>query len=337
MSVRIDDFGTLPDGRKVQAVTLAAGAVRATILTFGGILQALHMPGRDGRSANVTLGHDDISGYLVSRSYPGAIIGRTAGRIAGGRITVDGQCYQLNRNEGPNTLHGGAQGFDRALWHLDGTATEGDVALLQLSHLSPAGDQGYPGALAVTATYRLDATGLTLTLAATTDAPTPVNLTWHPYWNLSGRTLPVGDHVVQLDAPAYYPSGAGQVTAQAAPVAGTVFDLRVPQPLAAIIASPDRQALAAGGLDHVFVRGNGSAAVLTHPVSGRRLRITSPEPALVVYTGVGLAGGPPGHGGQVIGRHSGIAFEPQALPDALPVLRPGATWHWQMTLAFDLD
>lgn len=337
MSVAVTDFGALPDGRKVQAVTLAAGGVRATILTLGGILQALHLPDRDGCSANVTLGHDDVAGYLASRSYPGAIIGRTAGRIAGGRITVDGQRYQLSRNEGPNTLHGGAQGFDRALWHLDGTATEGDAALLHLSHLSPAGDQGYPGAMAVTATYRLDVDGLTLSLAATADASTPVNLTWHPYWNLSGSTLPVGDHVVQLDAPAYYPSGAGQVTTQAVPVAGTVFDLRAPQPLAAIIASRDRQAQAAGGIDHVFVRGSGSAAVLTHPASGRRLRVSSPEPALVVYTGVGLAGGPPGHGGQVIGRHSGIAFEPQALPDALPILRPGATWRWQMTLAFDVD
>ncbi|MGL4541462.1 MAG: aldose epimerase family protein, partial [Polymorphobacter sp.] len=165
---------------------------------------------------------------------------------------------------------------------------------------------------------------------------TPVNLTWHPYWNLAGAGT-LGDHVVQLDAPAYYPASAGQVTATAVPVAGTVFDLRDPQRLDAILASRDRQAVAAGGIDHVFVRGNGVAAVLRHPASGRRLTVTSPEPALVVYTGVGLAGGPPGHGGQVIGRHAGIAFEPQALPDALPVLRPGATFDWQMALAFGTD
>ncbi|TFU05966.1 galactose mutarotase [Polymorphobacter arshaanensis] len=337
VNVSVSDFGTLPDGSMVQAVTLSAGAVRATILTLGGILQSLQMPGRDGCCAEVTLGHDDVAGYLTSRSYPGAIIGRTAGRIAGGRVSVDGVTHQLSQNEGDNTLHGGAQGFDRALWRLVAAMVEDGAAVLRLSHQSTAGDQGYPGALTVVATYRLDAAGLTLALAATSDAPTPVNLTWHPYWNLSGAGTPVGDHVLQLDASAYYPSGAGQVTAGAAPVAGTVFDFRVPQQLGDILASADPQAVAAGGIDHVFVRGSGTAAVLSHPASGRRLTVTSPAPALVVYSGVGLAGGPPGHGGQVIGRHGGIAFEPQALPDALPVLRPGATFDWQMTLGFDTD
>jgi aldose 1-epimerase len=336
VKVTVADFGALPDGRMVQAVTLTAGSVRATILTLGGILQSLQMPGRDGRCAEVTLGHDDVAGYRASRSYPGAIIGRTAGRIAGGRISVDGIVHQLSRNEGDNTLHGGAQGFDRALWRLVDAKVEDGAAVLRLTHQSPAGDQGYPGALTVVATYRLDGAGLTLALAAISAAPTPLNLTWHPYWNLAGGGT-VGDHVLQLDAPAYYPSGAGQVTAGAAPVDGTVFDLRTPQRLGDILASTDRQAMAAGGIDHVFVRGSGTAAVLRHPASGRRLSVSSPAPALVVYTGVGLAGGPPGHVGQVIGRHGGIAFEPQALPDALPVLRPGARFEWQMTLGFDTD
>ncbi len=216
--IAVADFGALPDGRMVHAVTLSAGSVRATVLTLGGILQSLQMPDRDGRCAEVTLGHDDVAGYLASRSYPGAIIGRTAGRIAGGRIAVDGRDFQLSQNEGDNTLHGGAQGFDRALWRLDAATVEHGAAVLRLTHQSPAYDQGYPGALTVVATYRLDAAGLNLSLAATSDAPTPVNLTWHPYWNLSGANTPVGDHVLQLDAPAYYPSGAGQVTARAAPV-----------------------------------------------------------------------------------------------------------------------
>ncbi|MGL4542505.1 MAG: galactose-1-epimerase, partial [Polymorphobacter sp.] len=98
MTVTIADFGTLPDGRMVQAVTLSAGVVRACLLTLGGILQSLQLPGRDGRCAEVTLGHDDVAGYLASRSYPGAIIGRTAGRIAGGRISVDGRDWQLSQN-----------------------------------------------------------------------------------------------------------------------------------------------------------------------------------------------------------------------------------------------
>jgi len=337
-SAQVRDFGALPDGRMVHAVTLRAGRIEMCVLTLGGILQSARAPDRNGMMGELTLGYACVADYLAGRSYMGAIIGRTAGRIAGGRIAVNGRDYPLSRNENGNTLHGGVTGFDRALWRLQAAGVEDGAAVLRLAHTSPAGDQGYPGTLSIEALYRLDDTQLTLSLTATSDAPTPVNLTWHPYWNLSGGVEPVGDHLLMLDAPAYYPSGEGQVTGAAAPVAGSVFDLRTPQPLAAILASRDPQAVAAGGIDHVFVRGSEQfAARLAHPASGRTLTWTSAAPALVVYTGAGLAGGPAGRGGVAIVRHAAIAIEPQALPDALPVLAPGARFDWRCGLTFGQD
>lgn len=326
MDIQRDDFGVMPDGAPVEAVTLRApSGMTVRILTLGGILQSVLAPDAKGQFADVVLGFDDVAGYLASPAYHGAIIGRVAGRLAGGRIKVDGRDYYLSRNDGQNTLHGGKLGFDRAIWRIGDLGADETGAWLRLAHDSPIGDQGFPGALAVTADYRLDPSGaLTVTLMAEAGDPTPVNLTLHPYWNLAGGG-DVSDHLLTLAADEVFAMGPDLVPARApSPVAGTPLDLRQPSPV--------------GDLDNLFVAsGRQPAARVAHPPSGRTLTIESEAPAIVAYGGAGLAGGPPGKDGAVYGAGGGLAIEPQARPDDLPILRPGETRRWSVRFVLGTD
>ncbi|HEY0778175.1 MAG TPA: hypothetical protein VGD56_09435, partial [Gemmatirosa sp.] len=177
-------FGTAPDGRAVALHTLDAGPVRVGVATYGGHLTAITVPDRDGRPADVALGYDDLAGYVGDTAYFGALVGRYANRIARGRFTLDGVAYTLAINNPPNALHGGVVGFNRVVWDAE-PVTAGDAAGVVLRHTSPAGDQGYPGALDVRVTYTVTADALAIDYHAAADAPTPVNLTQHTYWNLA--------------------------------------------------------------------------------------------------------------------------------------------------------
>ncbi|MEI4471287.1 aldose epimerase family protein [Frigidibacter sp. MR17.24] len=326
-------FGHLPDGQAIRRVTLTAGPVSARIITFGAALQALVTPDRDGTPDDIVLGHDDLQGYLDHRGCFGATIGRVANRIAGAGFTLDGRRYDLPANDGPNTLHGGPEGFDRRPWQIEALAPDA----VTLSLVSPDGDQGFPGRLRATARYTLEpAAGgavLTIALAAETDAPTPVSLTHHSFFALPGaRALPGRPHSAldcRLTIPAarYLPVDADAIPRAPAPVGATPFDFRDGRQPATAMRS---RSLA--GYDHCLCLDPGTITA-EDPVSGRRIAMTTDAPGLQLYTGNFLDGRVTGKNGHAYRAHDALCLEPQLWPDAVnrpegwcgrpAILRPG--------------
>ena len=320
-------FGTMKDGTVVDAVTLAgANGVKARIVALGATLQALEAPGRDGRVADVTLGYDDLASYVDHPNYWGQTIGRYANRIAGGRFTLDGKPYQLTVNDKTNSLHGGTTGFDKRLWQIADVSQAGGIARVALRLVSPAGDQGYPGTLTTTVTYTLDDKGaLTIDFAATSDAPTIVNLTNHALFNMAGEGAPEGalGNRLTVAARRYTPVNAALIpTGELKPVAGTPFDLTRERVLAEVVRDGrDPQIVVGRGIDHNYVLDEGKtaapklAARLEDPASGRVLEVLSDQPGLQVYTGNVLDGTLIGKKGHLYRMGDGIALEPQVFPD----------------------
>ena len=228
LSLSREPFGTTPDGEAVERVTLGFGAgFQLSAISYGAAVQELWAPDRDGRRANIVLGFADIDGYTREPShYFGAIIGRVANRIGGGRFTLDGLAYELARNDGGNSLHGGPRGFDKQVWTIVGASVASHLGRVVFRHTSPDGEMGYPGTLEVEAAYTLSAGSLRIDLTATTDKPTIVNLTAHPLWNLAGEGEgTTDDHLLTLRARRYTPIDEALLpTGEVAPVSGTPFD-----------------------------------------------------------------------------------------------------------------
>lgn len=309
----------MPDGRVVERVRLgAAPGVVLDLLTLGATVHRLEVAGADGVRRQVALGRDSVEDLLGVDGFLGASIGRYANRIAGGRFTVDGAVVEVATSDRGNALHGGPDGFDKRLWTLESA----DDTRAVLSLVSPAGDQGYPGTLTARVTYGVEGGVeggvVRITLEATTDAVTVVNLTNHTYLNLDGDGAGTIDgHTLQVHASSYLPvDGTGIPRAGFAPVEGTPFDLRRPTALGPLLRLDDPQLAAAGGLDHDFaVDGTGlrTAAVLRSEASGLALELRSDQPGLQVYTGNVLTG--PGRAGRRYRQGDGIALEPQLHPD----------------------
>nr|WP_253201012.1 aldose epimerase family protein [Sphingomonas quercus] len=319
-------FGTLADGTAIEAVTLSArNGVSARIISFGATLQAFNVPDRSGRTVDIELGYDTLADYVARPNFWGASIGRYANRIAGGKFTLDGQSYQLPLNDKTNSLHGGTQGFDKRPWRITGVKS-GAAASVTLALTSPAGDQGYPGKLEVTATYALDDAGnLTIDYDATSDAPTIVNLTNHAIFNLAGEGAPGGilRHRLMMPARRFTPVNAALIpTGELAPVAGTPFDFTRARTIEdGIRDGRDRQILFGRGIDHNFVLDAGAtpepklAARLEDPDSGRVLEVLTDQPGVQIYTGNFLDGTIVGKAGHLYRMGDGIALEPQKFPD----------------------
>jgi aldose 1-epimerase len=325
-----------------------------SILTLGGILQEVCVPDRDGRGANVTLGFAGLAGYtgdayLAANPYFGAIVGRYANRIAGGRFTLDGTAHAVTVNDPPNALHGGARGFDRRVWAAQAIDGGDGTVGVRLTGTSPDGEEGFPGTLTTAVTYTLDGRGaLRVDFDASTDAPTVVNLTSHAYWNLRGEgagTVEAAE--LEVRAGAYAATDEHLVpTGALVTVDGTPLDFRTPAAIGARIAEPFAPLAAAGGYDHDWIldrHGPGlvEAATLRDRASGRALRVLTTQPALHVYTGNLLDGTLRGASGGPYGPRSGVAFEAQHLPDspnhpAFPstVLRPGERYRHATVYAF---
>ncbi|MEU6533579.1 aldose epimerase family protein [Streptomyces sp. NPDC046928] len=320
-----EHFGTLSDGTEVHRWTLERAGVRARVLSYGGIVQSLEVPDRDGRTADVVLGFADLDGYVTHPGpYLGALIGRYANRIAGGRFPLDGVTYALDPNTPPNSLHGGARGFDKRVW--DVTPVEHG---LRLTRVSPHGEEGFPGRLEVTATYTLEADGaLRFVYEAVTDAPTVVNLTNHSYFNLAGADSgDAGGHELRLDASRFTPVDADLIpTGALEDVTGTRFDFR-------------RTRKVGSGYDHNFVLDKGvtgdarEVAELYDPSTGRVLTVATTEPGLQLYTADQL--------GEPFSPGDGIALETQHFPDSpnrpefpSTVLRPGQVYRSETVYAF---
>jgi aldose 1-epimerase len=321
-----ESFGTLENGTRIEAVTLTnQHGVSARVISYGATLQAFNAPDRKGRIADIVLGYDDLAGYIQRPNYFGATVGRYANRIAGARFTLDGKTYQLSRNDKTNSLHGGAEGFDKQVWRIT-AVKDGPVASVTLKLTSPAGDQGYPGTLQVSATYTLDESGaLTIDYDATTDAPTVVNLTNHAIFNLEGEGTRHGvlGHRLTIPASRYTPVNSQLIpTGELHAVKDTVFDFTHGRLLEeGVRDGNDAQIVAGRGYDHNFVLDAGAtpepklAARLEDPDSGRVLEVLSTEPGIQVYTGNFLDGTLIGKRGQLYRMGDGIALEPQRFPD----------------------
>jgi aldose 1-epimerase len=326
--VERDVFGQLEDGSEVARFTLTgAGGLRAQVIELGATLTSLQVPGPGGQVVDVVLGFDDLDGYVKDSSYLGVIAGRFANRIAKGRFTLDGTTYELATNNGANHLHGGDRGFGKRLW--TGTAEGGGV---RFSYTSADGEEGYPGTLDVSVTYSLTSDGgLRLDYEATTDAPTPVNVTNHAYFNLAGGGT-ILDHTLELRADAYTPVDAGLIpTGELLDVTDSPFDFRTATAIGARIADVE------GGYDHNWVLNGGITGEprvigqLTDPASGRSMQILTTEPGVQFYSG-NFLDGLGGRAGAEYAQHTGLCLETQHFPDSpnqpdFPsvILRPGET------------
>jgi aldose 1-epimerase len=350
-------FGVTPAGEAVSLFTLTnAHGMEVRAMTYGGIIVSLKVPDRAGRLGDVVLGYDSLAGYLKASPYFGAIVGRYANRIAGARFVLGGHTYQLPANDGKNSLHGGAKGFDKVVWAAESVRSDSGVGVA-FTHTSPDGDQGYPGNLTMRVTYTLtDKNELVVDYHATADQPTPINLAQHSYFNLAGEGS--GDilgHVLWVNADRYTPVDSTLIpTGDLATVAGTPFDFRAATPIGRRIGQDDEQLKRGKGYDHNFVlnqgggAGGGSgggglvhAARVVEPTTGRTLDVYTTEPGLQFYSGNFLDGSITGKSGHVYAHRSGFCLESQHFPDspnhpAFPsaVLSPGQEYRSQTVFAF---
>jgi len=346
--VKRTPFGVMPDGSPVELFTFRnAGGTEVAATNYGGIIVSLLVRDRTGVPGDVVLGFDSLDEYLDHSPYFGAIVGRYANRIRGGRFTLDGAAVQLATNNGPNHLHGGIRGFDKVVWQAQPLATP-EGSGIALFHVSPAGDEGYPGRLELRVRYLLsEADELVVDFEATSDAPTPVNLTQHSYFNLAGAGR--GDilgHELTLQADRFTPVDEALIpTGALAPVAETPLDFRARTSIGARIDAGHPQLRFGGGYDHNYVvRRTGPglvpAARVEEPDSGRSLEVRTTEPGLQLYTGNSL-GALAGKQGSRYGRRSGLCLETQHFPDspnqpAFPdtILRPGRRYRSRTVFAF---
>jgi len=352
-------FGVLPDGRAVTAYTLRnAGGMEVVAIDYGAIITHLRVPDAVGSHGDVALGFDTLDGYLSDPPYFGAIVGRYGNRIAAGRFTLDGGEYELATNNGPNHLHGGIVGFDKVLWDVEmlelGETEEGGPAgALRMTYVSPDGEEGYPGTLTTRVTYTLrDDDALVIDYAITTDAPTPVNVTQHTYFNLaaSGDVLA---HVLTLNADHFTPVDSTLIpTGEIAAVAGTPFDFTAAKPIGRDIDADDEQLGFGGGYDHNFVLNRDAAtdavdralvlaAEVFEPASGRVLEVLTTEPGVQFYSGNFLDGTITGKNGGPYEYRGGFCLETQHFPDSpnqptfpSTILRPDETYHSRTEFRF---
>jgi aldose 1-epimerase len=332
-------FGQTKDGTPVDLYTLRnSKGAEARISNYGGLVISLKVPDRNGKLGDVTLGYDNLNGYLKETPYFGALIGRYGNRIAKGKFVLDGKEYELAVNNGSNALHGGLRGFDKVVWEPKILASAEGPAL-ELKYLSKDGEEGYPGNLSVTAVYTLtEDNALKLEFTATTDKDTVVNLTHHSYFNLSGKGDILG-HVVMIPADYFTPVDDTLIpTGKLEPVQGTPFDFRKPTAIGARINQENEQLKFGGGYDHNWVINKplgqyGLMARVTEPTTGRIMEVFSTEPGLQFYSGNFLDGTLTGKGGWVYQHRNGFCMEPQHYPDSpnkpqfpTVVLKPGQVY-----------
>lgn len=329
------------NGTPVERFVLTNEAgLSVALLTFGAIIQELHVPDASGQTANVVLGFRTLPQYLAKHPHFGSVIGRYANRIGGASFSLDGTEYHLTPNKGSFTAHGGSRPFDRYIWNAEVVDTDHGPGV-KMTHVSADGDEGFPGELTVSVTYSLTPdNGLRLDYAATTTKPTVHNITNHAYFNLTGESAgDVEHHIMWLNATEYTPTGTDQIpTGEIAKVKGTALDFTTPRPLDdAIRHGRDPQIRIARGIDHNFVvrRRKGSnelvkAGTLEDPASGRIMTILTTMPGVQVYTSNSLDGSIVGYSGRLYRQSDAVCFETQNFPDApnhrefpSAVLRPG--------------
>jgi aldose 1-epimerase len=323
------------DGKPVYLFTLTnKHGVQVKISNYGGTVTSWITPDKSGNKSNIVLGFDSLSGYLAKPPYFGALIGRYGNRIGKATFKIDTATYKLAANNGVNHLHGGNKGYDKVVW--DATPATDSSSSLTLTYLSKDGEEGYPGNLDIKVVYTLtDDDELLIDYSATTDKATPVNLTNHCYFNLTGDAgNTILDHRLQINADRYTPVDAGLIpTGELKAVKGTPFDFLQPHKIGERIAAVD------GGYDHNWVlnrKGNDLelVATLSDSLSGRKLEVFTTEPGLQFYSGNFLDGTLKTPDGKPIMIHTALCLETQHFPDspnkpAFPttILKPGEKYH----------
>lgn len=340
-------FGTTKDGKAVEIYTLSSADIQVKIITYGARIQSVMAPDRTGKRADVVLGFNDIAGYQSDNPYFGAVVGRYGNRIAKGAFSIDGKTFHVPINNNGQSLHGGLVGFDKLVW----SAREINDGI-EMTLVSPDGDQGYPGTLTAHVRYTLHGHDLRLEYSATTDKPTVTNLTNHSYFNLAGEgSGNVLKQTIMINADRYTPVDSVQIpTGTLDSVTGTPFDLRKPHAIGAEIDADNEQLKLGKGYDHNWVL-NGPAgtlkvaAVATDPASGRTLTVSTTQPGVQFYTGNFLVDGAiTGKSGKTYDQRNAFCLETQHFPDspnqpAFPstLLKPGETLHTTTVFAFGVQ
>jgi aldose 1-epimerase len=326
-------YGTF-EGQEVKQFTLTnTNGIIVKILNYGGYVTNIIVPDKQGVKEDVVLGFDSLTGYLQKNNpFMGCIVGRYANRIGKAKFVLDGKTYQLAANNNGNSLHGGTKGFDKVIWDAQ---LQGNNSL-ELRYTSKDGEEGYPGTLQVQVIYTLTpANELKIEYNATTDKPTPVNLTNHSYFNLSaGRDSTILGHQLMLNADRFTAVDATLIpTGELPAVKGTAMDFTTPTTIGTDIAK------VAGGYDHNWVLNTnpdsiGLAATLYHEGTGRFMEVFTTQPGIQFYTGNFLDGTLIGKGGRKYIQHAGLCLETQHFPDSpnrpsFPntILRPGEKYH----------
>lgn len=337
-SLTKQSFGTTPDGKAVDLYVLTnTKGVTAKIMTRGAAIVQMLVPDRNGKLGDVTLGFDNLEGYLQKDNpYFGTIVGRYGNRIAKGKFTLDGRSYTLATNNGANSLHGGIKGFDKVIWSAQPVESKAGVAV-KFTYVSPDGEEGYPGALTVSVVYTLTENNeLRLDYTATTDKATVINITNHAYWNLAGEGDILG-HKLMLAADKFTPVDDGLIpTGELKDVKGSVMDFTFSHAIG------DRFGELTNvprGYDHNYVLRAGLtaepklAATVEEPKSGRVLEVLTTEPGVQFYSGNFLDGTLKGKQGALYKQHAALCLETQHFPDSpnqptfpTTVLRPGQTY-----------
>jgi len=341
MDIDVKPFGTTPDGEAVRLYSLRnATGMTAEIMTYGAIVVSLNVPDRDGDMADIVLGYDNLEGYIKETPYFGAIVGRYGNRIGKGKFTLDGVTYTLATNNDENHLHGGIKGFDKVVWD-DEPLWRSDGVGVKLCYLSADGEEGYPGNLQATVTYVLtNKNELRIEYEATTDKATPVNLTHHGYFNLTGGRRDILDHELMLKAVQFTPVDAGLIpTGHLVDVEGTPMDFRQSTAIGARINGDYEQLKFGGGYDHNWVlHKSGKAVTLAarvyEPTTGRVMEVRTTEPGIQFYAGNFLDGTITGKRGIVYTHRYGFCLETQHFPDSpnkpgfpSTILRPGGKYE----------
>ena len=346
--IRKEVFGTTPDGHSVNLYTMTnAHGMEVRAMNYGGIVVSLRVPDRSGTLADVVLGYDDLKPYLTNKPYFGALIGRYGNRIADGKFTLDGVEYHLAKNNGPNSLHGGLEGFNKVLWHAESAESNRGVELV-LTYTSKDGEEGFPGNLKTNVTYTLtEQNELIFEYEARTDKATPVNLTHHGYFNLAGEgNGDVLEHELMLNADRFTPVDKTLIpTGELRSVIGTPLDFTKPNAIGTRIHENFEQLAIAGGYDHNFViHRKGDSLELTarvyEPRSGRVMEVLTTEPGVQFYSS-NFLDGEQGKKGHIYNKHAAFCLETQHFPDSpnhpdfpSTLLRPGQAYHSQTIYKF---
>ena len=345
LTVSPADFESDIDGDSVKLYTLTNGTAVAAITNYGARVISLQVPDNNGNLVDVVLGYKDLASYRQpGEGFYGAVVGRYGNRIAKGQFELDGQQYQLELNDGPNTLHGGTNGFFAKVWEVKHVTDSS----LELQYVSPDGDAGYPGKLEATVVYTLTSgNALDIAYHATTDKATVVNLTNHAYFNLSGEgDSTILDHLLTIHADGYTPVDETLIpTGEIAPVENTPFDFRQPTAIGARIDTADAQLLLGKGYDHNFVlkkeAGLQLVATVESPKTGIVMDILTEEPGLQFYSGNFMDNVQNAKGGKTYGYRSAFCLETQHFPDApnqpdfpSTVLEPGSEYKTRTVYQF---